>query len=356
MAASSGLDKAANAGLEGFPAALEKEIKRTQNELSEIDMLLEQSKGEVNKLTQRNATITAHLQQVRSQIDELPPADIRVAYDAALDAQQRLVVMRGQLEKLQGEKVHLSNLLEMLTNLKEQALQGEAANGTKGRSLPSVELMIQAQESERQRLSRQMHDGPAQALSNFILQTEIALRLFEVDADQARQELNELKASASATFQKVRDFIFDLRPMMLDDLGLVPTLKRYVDTYAEKTGLEISVNVTGSERRLESYLEVVIFRAFQELLTNQSLHAQATQIKLQLEINERRVSGSIEDDGRGFETQSLPEEAELIVKAIRDRMEMLGGGLDIDSAVGQGAHIAFHIPVDSASGAMGSTS
>lgn len=353
LAASAQIENARSFSQDGFLAAIEKEIKRTQGELAEIDLLLEQSKGEVNKLTQRNATITAHLQQVRSQIDELPSADVRVAYDAALDAQQRLVVMRGQLEKLQGDQTHLGELLNMLNELKEAAVQGEAENGARNRLLPSVEVMIQAQESERQRLSRQMHDGPAQALSNFILQTEIALRLFEVDADQARQELNELKAAASATFQKVRDFIFDLRPMMLDDLGLVPTLKRYVDTYAEKTGLDISVNVTGSERRLEPYLEVVIFRAFQELLTNQSLHAQAAQFKLQLEITERQVRGGIEDDGRGFEPQALPEEAELIVKAIRERMELLGGSFEIDSAVGQGAHFSFQIPVDATSDALG---
>jgi two-component system sensor histidine kinase DegS len=270
-----------------------------------------------------------------------------VAYDAALDSQQRLVVMRGQLEKLQGDKTHLGELLDILQNIKEAAQQREDANGRGMRSLPSVELMIQAQESERQRLSRQMHDGPAQALSNFILQTEIALRLFEVDADQARQELNELKTAASTTFQKVREFIFDLRPMMLDDLGLIPTLKRYADTYAEKTGLEISLTVSGSERRLEPYLEVVVFRAFQELLTNHSLHNQATQIKMQLEVGDRIMRGSIEDNGRGFDVENIPEEADLIVKAIADRMEMLGGSFSIDSAVGQGANFAFQMPVDS---------
>ena len=82
--------------------------------------------------------------------------------------------------------------------------------------------VVEAQEAERQRLSRQIHDGPAQALSNFILQTEIAMRLFDIDTERARAELQSLKTSATSTFQKVRDFIFDLRPMMLDDLGLVP--------------------------------------------------------------------------------------------------------------------------------------
>ena len=323
---------------------LDQEISQTERELKEIDMLLEQSKGEVDKLTQRNATINAHLQQIQSQIDEVPPADIRVAYDAALDSQQRLVVMRSQLEKLASDRNHLEHLLQILNKV-SAASRAEAPQEKNGRSpYASIEIMTQAQESERQRLSRQMHDGPAQALSNFILQTEIAMRLFEVDQDQARQELNTLKESASHTFQKVRDFIFDLRPMMLDDLGLVPTIKRYADHLAQKMGVEINVTVSGSERRLEPTLEVVVFRALQELLSSSALHSQATSIKVQLDLGDRLVRAHVEDDGRGFDPHAIPAEAELTIKAIRERMDMLGGGFELDSAVGKGARFSFQVP------------
>lgn len=325
---------------------IDQEISSTQKESKEIDLLLTQSKGEVDKLTQRNATINAHLQQIQSQLDQIPPSDIRVAYDAALEAQQRLVVMRGQLEKLQSDRSHLERTLDLLRKVRE-GIQAGAPQAKEGRSPhASIEVMTQAQEAERQRLSRQMHDGPAQALSNFILQTEIALRLFEVDQDQARQELNSLKQAASSTFQKIRDFIFDLRPMMLDDLGLVPTIKRYVTNLAEKTGIEVSVNVSGSERRLEPYLEVIVFRAVQELLNNSSLHNQASSLKVQLDIGERQVRASIEDNGRGFDPRAIPDEAELTVKAIRERMELLGGSFDLDSVVGQGARISFSVPAE----------
>lgn len=325
---------------------LELEITQTQRELAEIDLLLTQSKGELDKLTQRNATITAHLQQIQNQIDDVPAPDIRVAYDAALEAQQRLVVMRGQFEKLHSDKARLERQLQVFTKLREaeasEAKPPEGARNTQN----SIEVMIQAQEQERQRLSRQMHDGPAQALSNFILQTEIALRLFEIDQEQARQELNSLKAAASSTFQKVRDFIFDLRPMMLDDLGLVPTIKRYADYLAEKMGVEIPVSVSGSERRLEPYLEVVVFRAIQELLSNAALHAQATTVKVQLDISAHQVRASVEDNGRGFDPHTVPAEAELTLKAIRERMDLLGGSFDMDSAAGQGARFAFTVPAE----------
>jgi two-component system sensor histidine kinase DegS len=200
-----------------------------------------------------------------------------------------------------------------------------------------------------------MHDGPAQALSNFILQTEIALRLFEIDPEQAREELNSLKSAASSTFQKVRDFIFDLRPMMLDDLGLVPTVKRYADNHAEKSGMEITVTITGSERRLQAPLEVIVFRAIQDLLTNGTLHAQATTMKITMDISESEVRAQVEDNGRGFDPQSVPDDARMVIKALRERMEMLGGSFIIDSAVGQGARISFTVPIDlSASAFSGS--
>jgi two-component system sensor histidine kinase DegS len=205
-------------------------------------------------------------------------------------------------------------------------------------------MMIQAQEAERLRLSRQMHDGPAQALSNFILQTEIAMRLFEMDPSKAKEELGNLKLAATTTFQKVRDFIFELRPMMLDDLGLPPTLKRYIDSTKEQTNLDIRLSVTGRERRLESYQEVMIFRAVQELLGNAIRHSQASQVKVTLDLGEANIKVIVDDNGKGFNVDAVPERSGVGLKVIRDRVEMMGGYIDIDSIVGQGTRITFQIP------------
>jgi two-component system, NarL family, sensor histidine kinase DegS len=329
----------------------EKELDEAQRSLREITLMMEQSQGELSKLTQRNAAITTHLQQVQNQLDKMPPQEIRSAYDSALDAQQRLFVMRGQLEKLQAEKNHLERFKATL----ERARVSGGANGASsfsnspgGKSpLANVEMLVNAQETERQRLSRQMHDGPAQALSNFILQTEIAMRLFDVDAAQAKAELNSLKASAMSTFQKVRNFIFELRPMMLDDLGLAPTVRRYADAFKEQTGLDITVTITGSERRLEPYLEVMLFRAIQELLGNAARHSQGNIVKVLLDMGDERVRVSVDDNGRGFDPDVVQHGSSLGLKLIRERAEMLGGSFEMDSAVGKGARIAFAVPARS---------
>ena len=326
---------------------LQNDLEQYRRELNEIALMLEQSQLEVNKLAQRNASITAHLQQTQAQFDTLPRADIRMAYDSALDAQQRLYVMRGQAEKLQSDQNHLRRHVALIeTTL--QAVEGgpPAGSASAGTSAMAhtVEMMIQAQEAERQRLSRQMHDGPAQALSNFILQTEIAMRLFELDQAKAKEELENLKISATSTFRKVRDFIFELRPMMLDDLGLVPTLKRYVDATKDQAGPEIRFTVTGKERRLESYQEVMIFRAIQELLYNAARHSQATQAKVQVDMGETQIKVTVDDDGKGFDQTTVGESGGMGLKIIRDRVEMLEGLMEVDSVVGQGTRVTFQLP------------
>lgn len=334
--------------LSGDELNLEKELDETRRALREVTLMIEQSQGELSKLTQRNAAITTHLQQVQSQMDSLPPQEVRNAYDAALDAQQRLFVMRGQLEKLQTEKSHLERFKSTLERAQTSPGTGGASTSAGGKNtLASVEMLVNAQETERQRLSRQMHDGPAQALSNFILQTEIAMKLFDIDAAQAKDELNNLKASAMGTFQKVRNFIFELRPMMLDDLGLAPTIRRYAEAFKEQTSLDVNVTVTGNERRLEPYLEVMLFRAVQELLGNAARHSQSSQVKILLDLGEDRVRVSVDDNGKGFDPESVQQGNSLGLKLIRERAEMLGGTFEVDSALGKGTRVSFAVPARS---------
>lgn len=328
---------------------IKSELEETRRALRETTLMIEQSQGEVSKLTQRNAAITVHLQQVQNQLSDTPVEEIRMAYDSALDAQQRLFVMRGQLEKLQSDKAHYErykNALEnTLGNGNGSSLSASVqASGSGKGSMASVEMLVNAQEAERQRLSRQMHDGPAQALSNFILQTEIAMRLLDVDPVQARDELSNLKVSAMGTFQKVRNFIFELRPMMLDDLGLVPTIRRYADAFKEQTGLEVNVNISGNERRLEPYLEVMVFRAVQELMGNSARHSQATLLKLSFDLTDDFARVTVDDNGRGFDYDSVEQGSNLGLKLIRERVEMLGGTFEVDSAAGKGTRVTFTLP------------
>ncbi len=324
------------------------DLENRRTALEEIQLKLDQSQTDIQKLTQRNTSITGQLHQLHGKVETLSRTEIQAAYDSALEALQRLSVMRIQSEKLQSEKNHNSELIEVLETFQKALEAGGAGGfGKKGdaSSAHVVEMLIQAQESERQRLSRQMHDGPAQALSNFILQTEIAMRLFDVEEDQARAELEGLRKAATTTFQKVRDFIFELRPMMLDDLGLVPTVKRYIEIIQDGTKSDIRLNATGRERRLESFQEAMLFRAVQELLYNAIRHSRANIIKVQIDMGESTLKITVDDDGKGFDPAMLEIGNGVGLKVIRDRLNMVNGTCAVDSAPGQGARIMIESPV-----------
>jgi two-component system, NarL family, sensor histidine kinase DegS len=336
---------------EEFEQTIQSELEQAHRALNEINMMLDQSQSELSKLTQRNSAITGHLQQVQAQMETLPRADIRTAFNAALDAQQRLLVMRGQMDKLQSDQTSLTHFIQTLETVDTFISKGfEPLNAEqKGNGgTASLEMVINAQEAERQRLSRQMHDGPAQALSNFIVQTEIAARFFDIDANRAKEELNNLKISAMSTFQKVRQFIYELRPMMLDDLGLFPTIRRYVETFKEQSGYDVNLTIKGTEKRLEPYIEVMIFRGIQELMGNVARHngdqPVKVQINVQVSIDDNQVKVVVGDNGKGFDPNTLGESSGLGLKLIKDRTELLGGFFNIESAVGQGCHITFQVP------------
>ena len=171
----------------------------------------------------------------------------------------------------------------------------------------------------------------------------VAATTNELPSRQGRIELDPTLQH----FQKVRNFIFELRPMMLDDLGLVPTVRRYVDAFKEQTGLDISVTVTGSERRLEPYVEVMLFRAIQELLGNAARHSQASMVRILLDMGQERVRVSVDDNGKGFDPEILQQNNSLGLRLIRERAEMLGGNFEVDSNIGKGTRVSFGVPARS---------
>lgn len=336
---------------EGFERDVQEEIEQSRRSLKEVSMMLEQSQAELAKLTQRNQTVTSQLRQVQVQIDSIPKAEIRAIYDSALDAQHRLLVMRGQLEKLQSDRENIQRYLNFLEKAKQTLADREKYDqkGKPDSGSEVLEMVMNSQEAVRQRLSNQMHDGPAQALSNFILRMDIANRMMEIDPTKAKEELADLKLEATRTFAKVKSFISELRPMILDDLGIIPTLNRYVVSFKEQTGLDVTITVKGQERRFEPYLEVMVFRAVQELMGNTLRHNQDYPVKLAIHLSvsldDNQIKIVCSDNGKGFDTERIKDTPGLGLKLIRERVEMLGGTMEIESSIGQGCKVSFSVPI-----------
>ncbi|MGE5138665.1 MAG: histidine kinase [Rudaea sp.] len=338
-------------------AEFSKEIEQLRSELREIEVLIRQTNGEIERLSQKHIEMTSRLRQLENNIQSYSPEEIRSAYLGERDAQLKLVMMRSQMEQFQNKQRYLERYIQQLRHVNglmediaEQLLPAKATSpgGEHGQHEREAAVQtIEAQESERQRLARQMHDGPAQSLTNLILQAEIVERLFDSNPDRARTEIGSLKTSANATFQRVRDFIFGLRPMMLDDLGLVPTLRRYVQTYESKNNLPVTLVING-DRALPSYIDVTIFRAIQEMLNNVSVHAHAAHAQVTVDLEAEPASVQVEDDGSGFDINQVLERVRARgtsgLATLEKRVEMLGGKVTYQSSTGRGTKVRLLIP------------
>ncbi|HOV05657.1 MAG TPA: histidine kinase [Anaerolineaceae bacterium] len=336
---------------EDFYDLLNKRLFDLNDKLKQVRLTIDQSQAEISRLTQKASITTAQIQRFQGDLGRFAKEELRDNYSEAMESQQRLLVMRGQLEKLQEQQNQLSGFINFLEELAESytATSRESASRlSKSQSIETLEMMINAQEAERQRLSRQMHDGPAQALSNFIVQAEIATKLFEVDPDKAREELDKLKGSAMSTFQKIRNFVTEIRPMMLDDLGLYPTLRKHMATIKEETGIEANLTINGGEKKLEPYLEVFIFRTVQDLVGNaikRNPNNQELRIDAVLTLDNSRVLLSVMDNGKEFTGEQLKAEDGLGIKLIQERVELLGGTFSIQTSNVASVEIMMSIPV-----------
>jgi len=194
--------------------------------------------------------------------------------------------------------------------------------------------IIQAQEEERKRVAREIHDGPAQSVANLVLRTEIVQQILKEDKEQALNELDDFKDIVRSSVKDIRKIIYDLRPMSLDDLGLVPTLRKYIDDFTTDTGILVELMIRGEERALPSSYEVTIFRLVQEALTNMRKHSDANSGRVQIEFTRNDIKILIIDDGKGFDQNSDFENSYGII-SMKERCKLLQGDFKISSVQNQ---------------------
>jgi signal transduction histidine kinase len=206
-------------------------------------------------------------------------------------------------------------------------------------------LVIDAQEDERRRIARDLHDGTAQALTTVLVQLRLLARAAESDA--MRTGLLETLELTTAILDGVRLIARDLRPSTLDDLGLVPAVESYAHEFGERWAIEVSTSVTGIRDRLDRDQEVVLYRIIQEALTNVARHASATRVEIDLREDTGRVIASVHDNGVGFVPPGPtdPEDRRLGLLGMQERAQLAGGHVEIRSAPGDGATVTAVVPV-----------
>jgi len=208
-------------------------------------------------------------------------------------------------------------------------------------SRDAMRRVVDAQELERKRLARELHDEMGQALTSILL----GLKTLEqaVETDQGREGVAAVRELVVSTLQDVRRLAVELRPSALDDFGLAPALERLVEIVGQDTSVEVDLEVGIGGERLPADVETTIYRIVQEALTNISKHARATRISILLARKDRAVVVVVEDDGGGFDPGS--ETAGLGLAGMRERVTLLGGQLRVEASRGRGTTIAAEVPL-----------
>ncbi|HET9847864.1 MAG TPA: sensor histidine kinase [Candidatus Dormibacteraeota bacterium] len=329
---------------------VEAELEIAETKSRELEASLEQARDQAEE----SRVVEKHL---LNNLRQFSPSEVQETFANIRETQLGVERVQYEYEALASRRAELKDQGQFLRSASQiladlQRMYGEnggrptAAEGDK-QFRDASRQVFQIIEEERMRIARDMHDGPAQSMANLVLQAEILERLLDRNPKQLVTELAEFKNSVRNALEETRQLIFDLRPMTLDDLGLVPTLRKFIKEYGDRYGLATRFNVVGQERRLPGNTEGVLFRIIQEALTNVHKHARAKMAEVTINFQPSRVGVVIKDDGQGFDVArteaNLHKNKNLGLLSMRERAELEKGTLEIRSQPGRGTEIKIEV-------------
>lgn len=344
-----------------------KEYKRLEDELNSLKQQVKQLIEEVAVLEVSLKESKRKLMLINRNFTNYTQEELKEAYEKADNQRVELAVKREMehylIRRRNDLEIRIKDTLKTVQKADNLITQVGAALGyltgdllemssqledMQHRQLLGIKI-IKAQEEERQRVARDIHDGPAQLLSNVVLKAEICERLIDVDLEKTREELRNLKKIVRDSLQDVRKIIYNLRPMSLDDLGLIPTLQRYILTFQEESGISVSFQTRGTTLDLKPVLSITVFRIVQEAINNINKHAKARSVYIHLEYAQNELRLNINDDGVGFDTERLKQRGEDISSgfgliSMKERVDLLNGEMNIGSEPGKGTRLNIALP------------
>ncbi len=345
------------------------ESESIKKELESMQCKMKNIIREVDSLEMKEKSSRKRLLIVSRDFEKYSEQDIKNAYEEANNYRIKLILKREEeknlLEKRRDLEIRLKNAKEVVKNAEKLVGKVGVAmdylSGNLSDIMGTIDDMnrkqylgikiIEAQEEERQRVARDIHDGPAQSMANVVLKAELCEKLMKIDVDKARNELKFMKTIVRNSLRDIRKIIYDLRPMSLDDLGLIPTVKRYVSTFVEDTGINTQVKVLENKKKISSIIQIASFRILQESLNNIRKHSKATDVLIKIEVSNENLNIVIKDNGVGFNKDkkiedTSPESNGFGLIGMKERAELLNGRVEVSSAIGEGTKILIIIPLE----------
>ncbi|MGX8797580.1 histidine kinase [Fusibacter sp. JL298sf-3] len=316
--------------------------------------------NEVDKLDIRLKMARNMIKTINDHFDEFTEEDIKDAYSFSERALVELSVKRKEEKELSDRRNELERLMKnSLAVLKKSELLEmkvsvalEYLNSSVHEQIKDIKhkkdlglRIIEAQENEKKRISRDIHDGPAQSLANVVLKAEYIKKIVDSSPEKAKREVTELQEGVRMTLKDIRKIIYDLMPMSLDDLGLISTVKKMVNTIEDTAGIAVQLSTMENATVSNPLINLMAFRVIQESLNNVLKHAQCKKLKIKISIEEENIMIQIEDDGVGFAVKdTLDQAGGYGLHNMKERIEIVSGFIEINSEEGKGTQLKFIIP------------
>ena len=308
------------------------------------------------KLININAYNKEEFRRLQKETEEL-----QIRLELEKDKERTIILRRNDLEIQLRSMKDLNDRAEKLSS--DFSITMSLLNGGIKKVTDTIEdinnkqaigvKILQAQEEERRRIAREMHDGLAQQLSQALISAEFSVKLLDKDINVAKRELNAMKLDLRESIGNIRRMIYNLRPMSLDDLGLIPTIQRDVEAFQKNNpdlNLRFSLSNELEENRVSMSETVIltVYRIFQEGLSNIKKHSQAKNIKIELKTRGNKLLIRIEDDGIGLPDESVEGAIDhgFGLSIMRERVDLLRGKIDVQSEKNMGTKIKIEIPIE----------
>ncbi len=335
------------------------ELKEQTRKLQdEVDELVREEQKEKQKLVQVSGNFSNYSEdRIRASYEAVKTVQVKLAIAKEKEYQTRRQRDRLELRLYSMEKtLHMAETLAtklgsvigyLTSQLSDVVTQMEIVSKNKFLGMQ----IIKAQENERLRVSREIHDGPAQEMANLIYQASVVERLVDTRPNEAKASLQELRRQIRTCLADVRQIIFDMRPMTLDDLGLIPALRQLVKKLGEREVLNADLQIDGKEYKFDNHVEVTIFRIVQEALNNVHRHAGTDKASVRMLFTTDHLAILVSDQGKGFDMEQLAEErrnpsgeGRFGVIGMEERARIIGATITIASEPGKGTRVNIKMP------------
>lgn len=301
----------------------------------------EEKKTVLDELSENEAVICS-LQKAKKNYSNLfSPNSKDINIDEYIEKNEKI---KSKLEENLKTETELENLILNLKNIKENIYNHKVPNLNMGLNI------LEIQEQDRQRIARDLHDSTVQNLTSLIHKCELCARLIDTDPVRTRLELLTMSNTLKSVINEIREIIFNLKPMSIDDLGLIMTIERFANQLMSQHEVKIKITHNEEKNEIVPVINLSLFRMIQEACNNAIKHGDAKNIDINIQYQDDNIKITIKDDGKGFDTNDIkehipPDYSGCGLTMMKERVYLLSGTMQINSTINKGTTISITVPI-----------